>query len=302
MVKAKTINPTLIADISVFFCIVPILAFLIFFNQKIERLKWVCLLLLVSNLTFDLYSIEIAKTPVAEGMISESSLTKGKHILVLEVIEGDIYEGQYIRSENFTGTVIHLLEHNSAIDKHTLIEVEGNNKFIKTPVPFQVFSNLWIINIAILFELGLIFIFFYTLFQNISLWKRLSGFALLFVIVWWVYRNLIEGKLHTNGGVFNGVLTLFIIIFALTYFYQQLNNTKNLFIYSTPAFWLVSGILIYKTSTFFLFIYSNVLHQSQKANFYLINSISYILLGIFFTIAFSIKDKKVDNKLHKRLR
>lgn len=302
MAKTKTISPELIADISVFFSIIPILAFLIFFKRKIEKLKWVCLLLLLSNFTFDLYSIKLAKIPIASGIINYSNYSDGKHRLNLKVQKGNLYEGQFITSKKFTGTIVKLVEDKSVNSNVFFAEVEGNNTFTETAAEFKVFSNIWIINIAFLFELALIFIFFFVLFNNNSKWKRLSIYVLFIVLVWWAYRNLIDGKLHTNGGVYNGVITLFIVIFAMVYYYQQLSSTKNLFIESTPSFWFVSGILIYKTATFFLFIYSSILHQSQKENFYLINSISYILLGIFFTVAFTISNKNNTNNLSKQSR
>src|SRR5690606_5100562 len=50
---------------------------------------------------------------------------------------------------------------------------------------------------------------------------------------------------------------LIIICFAILYFYEQLAIPQNSFIYNSFRFWLILGILIYSTGTFFFFLQSD---------------------------------------------
>src|ERR1700681_2876037 len=47
------------------------------------------------------------------------------------------------------------------------------------------------------------------------------------------------------------------IIFCLLYFYEQINRQDQYFIYSSPNFFVVLGIMIYMSATLFLFVMAN---------------------------------------------
>jgi hypothetical protein len=98
------------------------------------------------------------------------------------------------------------------------------------------------------------------------------------------------------GELYNGGATLLIIVFSLVYFYKQLNNPENLFVYSTPPFWIVVAVLLYKAGTFFLFLYTNSLSQNEKENFYLFNSVFYLLQNVLLAISFMIPGKTYYKK------
>jgi hypothetical protein len=154
-----------------------------------------------------------------------------------------------------------------------------------------VFSTVKLSNILLLVELSLIFFIFYLILKDNTLWSKLTVAAIILTIIFWVYQNIVLDKIDTYGGFYTGGMTLIIIVFSLAFFYHQLNKPENLFVYSFSAFWMVIAILLYKASTFFLFLYTNSLTQIEKANFYLFNSFFYLLQNLLFAISFLIPDK-----------
>jgi hypothetical protein len=108
------------------------------------------------------------------------------------------------------------------------------------------------------------------------------------------------------------VENIIIIIFCLFYFYEEISIPQSAFIYSTPAFWLIAGILIYSAGTFFLFMFSDNLSDDEWNKWVTINYVFTILKNGCFGLAVTIKhthdpllsyeenletDKKPENNL-----
>ncbi len=252
------------------------------------------MLLIIANFSFDLIGVYSSKKPLATGYIHEFSSQGNKHTVELELTKGKIHEGEFISSNEFIGSIAKINATKSS-SGNIIVEIEGNTAPL-TSAAFNVYSNLRMVNILLLIELIFIYTIFFLLFQAVPLWKKLTLTALIFSVVFWFYRNILLDLIHSYGGYYNGGTTILIILFALAFFYYQLKQPENPFIYSTPAFWIISAILLYKVGTFFLFLYSNTLDQNEKANFYIINSAFYILQNLLFTIAFLIDAKKKQVK------
>jgi hypothetical protein len=257
--------------------------------------------LILSNFSFDLISEFLIKKPVASGLIYDFSSDGDRHKAILEVVDGKVHEGEFIRSNKFVGSITKIDRQVNLSPDKISVEIEGNAEFLAPKSIFKVYSNLRAVNILLLVELTFIFSIFYFILRSIKPWKILTIAALGFSIVLWVYRNIFLDKIHSYGGFYNGFTTILIILFALTFFYYQLKRPENPFIYSSPTFWIVSAILLYKAGTFFLFLYTNTLDQKEKANFYTINSGFYILQNLLFAIAFITHDKMSVKKHSKRL-
>ncbi|WP_130543271.1 hypothetical protein [Pseudobacter ginsenosidimutans] len=86
---------------------------------------------------------------------------------------------------------------------------------------------------------------------------------------------------------------LLLIIFCLFYFFKEINQPESVFIYSSYTFWVIVGILIYSTGTFFFFTYSRNLSDEEWAKWSVINYIFTIIKNILFGIAV-IMPKKND--------
>lgn len=82
---------------------------------------------------------------------------------------------------------------------------------------------------------------------------------------------------------------IIIIIFTLFYFYEEISIPQATFIYSTKAFWLITGILIYSAGTFFLFLFSDNLTDDEWEKWSIINYVFTILKNTCFGIAVTIK-------------
>lgn len=88
---------------------------------------------------------------------------------------------------------------------------------------------------------------------------------------------------------------LIIICFTIFYFYEQLVLPQQNFIYSSFRFWIILGILIYSTGTFFFFLQSDKLTDDQWKDWSLINYFCTILKIIFFSVAILMKKENSDN-------
>ena len=95
------------------------------------------------------------------------------------------------------------------------------------------------------------------------------------------------------------VENLILICFALLYFYEQLAEPQESFVYSSYRFWIILGILIYSTGTFFFFLQSDSLTDEQWDDWSLINYFCTILKIIFFSIAILMKKESSDNIYRK---
>lgn len=92
---------------------------------------------------------------------------------------------------------------------------------------------------------------------------------------------------------------ILIIIYSLFYFFEEINEPNATFIYSSYSFWLITGILIYSTGTFFLFMQSNNLTNEEWKKWSIINNIFTMIKNGFFCIAVSMKKNHIStSKIH----
>lgn len=251
--------------------------------------------MIISNFSFDLLSSVESKKPIAAGDIVSVQSDSGSKTLLLNISSGSLYEGVFIRTDSFYGTIKKIIPERNGKEQAT-IQVETASENIK-PARFEAFSTLNILNISLLAELILTFLIFYLNFQHQSKWwSRITLFAIILASLIWITRNIFVGNLYTYSSVYNGSITILIILFALVFFYHQLKRPDNPFVYASPVFWIISAILIYKAGTFFLFLYGNTLDQSEKENFFIINSFFYIVENVLFAVAFLIRTKKLSHK------
>ncbi len=127
----------------------------------------------------------------------------------------------------------------------------------------------------------------YSILQNKILKRILLISAPLFITF-----SIIQ-YLKTSSGMIDAlsitVENIIIIIFCLLYFYEEITEPQVSFVYSTPAFWLIAGILIYSTGTFFLFMFSENLSDDEWEKWSIINFVFTIIKNLCFCIAVTIK-------------
>lgn len=80
---------------------------------------------------------------------------------------------------------------------------------------------------------------------------------------------------------------LILIFFALIFFYKTLHELKIRFLEREPLFWISAGVLLYFSSSLFIFLFSNYVNSSTTALFIIwgIHGIFSILLNVFYSTA-----------------
>lgn len=88
-----------------------------------------------------------------------------------------------------------------------------------------------------------------------------------------------------------GIETIIILGFSFYYLYEKTNDTTTLYIYSTFQFWVVIGMALYLSGSFFIFLFADTLSQKQAQGYWYITNIFSILKSLFFTIAIIVNSK-----------
>ena len=128
-----------------------------------------------------------------------------------------------------------------------------------------------------------------TLFKKIILWASPP------FVVFTIFQFFSSGGQSDIDSISITVEYILLIIYCLFFFFEELNEPNTTFIYSSHRFWIVVGILIYSTGTFFLFMQSNNLNDEEWNRWLIINYIFTIIKNVFFGIAILIKPSPPDN-------
>jgi len=138
------------------------------------------------------------------------------------------------------------------------------------------------------------FLFLFIYLSLILVHKRIKIFlyacSLFFFVVAFlnIYENLIQNSPSLDT-IPIAVSSIILIIGSLVYFFETIQTPEVSFIYSKPSFWVVVGIMIYFSGTFFLFLQYENLSDTDKKTFWIINMFCLILKNIFFSISFILK-------------
>jgi len=137
--------------------------------------------------------------------------------------------------------------------------------------------------------------YLYLIITNIIAKKILGVLGIIFLVF-----ALFDLK-NSNADTFDSIPTviecLILLTFSIYYLYEQIKDPNNLFLYNTPNFWIVVGIILFFSGNFFLFIYgqsSSKLPDWSKT-FQLINGICSLLENILFLMAFIIAKNASKN-------
>lgn len=100
-----------------------------------------------------------------------------------------------------------------------------------------------------------------------------------------------------------GIETILILLFAFYYFYEQMNEVGEQFVYNKFHFWIIVGMIIYLAGSFFIYIFINQLKDNNEIRHYWVfTNIFYILKNILFSIGILTYVKQVRNPSPKNLR
>lgn len=137
-----------------------------------------------------------------------------------------------------------------------------------------------------------IFLFFYifSLLTNrkFKIFLLICSFVFLFVAVVNFYKNIVVGT-PSFDTIPIAVSSITLISGSIFYLFETIQKPEISFVYSRPNFWVVVGIMIYFSGTFFLFLQFDSLSPTDQVNFWIINLICFVLKNIFFSISFTLK-------------
>lgn len=108
-------------------------------------------------------------------------------------------------------------------------------------------------------------------------------FSMAFVVFLFIYIPTAEFKRIDSIPI--GMETLLILTYSFYYLFVQMNNSRVLFIYNQYQFWIVVGMMLYLSGSFFLYIFANLLPTEQVRKYWFIIDIFLIIKNIAFTIA-----------------
>lgn len=153
-------------------------------------------------------------------------------------------------------------------------------------------------SIFIGFRLFTILEYFFITFYLYSIIKNLNFKFLIkvlsFSFLTYSIFDYFQSKSNTFDSNPTGVACILILFYSIYYLFEKIRTPENLFLYSTPNFWIVVGIILFFSGTFFVFIFSqsNYNDPSFQSAFQLINTSFSILRNLLFSIAFLIKPEK----------
>ena len=149
---------------------------------------------------------------------------------------------------------------------------------------------LW--NIFAFLEFAILLTFYYQILKlyniNLTFYIVIIGYLLI--------AFLLKGK---NGEEFNSIMSaanaVVFVIFSLIYFIRQFSSADIEQTVPIPIFWIVAGIMLSVSFTFFLYLISSRLSEAQKDKYWTLNAVSNILTNVIFSIAF------ILNKFQKKV-
>jgi hypothetical protein len=119
--------------------------------------------------------------------------------------------------------------------------------------------------------------------------KKILIALTIFFVLFSLY-DLTQSKAEYFDSIPTAVECIILMGCAVYYFYEQMKQPNSLFLYNTPIFWIVVGIMLFFAGSFFIFIYaqSNSNSPEFKLTFKLISAILTFIENILFLIAFLI--------------
>ena len=152
------------------------------------------------------------------------------------------------------------------------------------------FNNLFLMHLydmmAVVFFTVIYYKAFYTpVLKKITLILGLA--ALLIVLSNCIF---IEG-IWVYPSVSNTVLSLFLIVLSLIYFYQLLTRQEFMYIEKQGLFWINSGVLFYYSITIFLFMLYSKINNAYK-DYYMMQSVTNIIGNLLYSVGLLCKPQK----------
>lgn len=140
------------------------------------------------------------------------------------------------------------------------------------------------------FEFAIFASFFILTIQSKHFRDLIIASGLLYTLFLIVYYT--STKSRSLDSVPIGIETILILIYSFYFFYEQMNNVKGSFIYNQYSFWITTGIMLYLSGAFFIYILANHIEQEMLRKIWYLTNAFYVLKNIFFGVAIMLHIKK----------
>ena len=153
------------------------------------------------------------------------------------------------------------------------------------------FNNLFLMHLydlmAVVFFTAIYFKAFYApVLKKITL---ILGLVALLVIL---FNSIFIEGISVYPSISNTVLSILLIVLSLIYFYQLLSRQEFVYIEKQGLFWVNSGVLFYHSITIFLFMLYNDINSAQKADYYMMQSVTNIIANLLYSVGLLCKPQK----------
>jgi hypothetical protein len=136
-------------------------------------------------------------------------------------------------------------------------------------------------------------LFAYILWQfvaNNTIRKIISLISVAYII--FLAGYYLTSKPRSIDSIPIGIETILLLLYSFYYLYEQMNNTANLFIYNKYQFWIVTGIMIYLSGSFFIYIFANQIDKGFLIRYWFLTNAFYVIKNVFFAIGILIHMKQ----------
>jgi len=148
----------------------------------------------------------------------------------------------------------------------------------------RTFNNLFLMHLfdmmAVIFFTVIYFKAFYK-----SILKKITLILGIVALSFMLYNSIFIEGLLVYPSVSNTVLSVFLIVLSLMYFYQLLSRQEFMYIEKQGLFWINSGVLFYYSITIFLFmLYNKMINDEHRAYYYMTQSVTNIISNLLFSV------------------
>jgi len=167
-----------------------------------------------------------------------------------------------------------------------------------TPIFFTLFQSVYIsLRIFTIVEYSILTIFLY---RNIKsdIFKKIILFCSSLFLAY-AFFEFFQSNLQEFDSIPSGIESLLMICYCIFILFEKIKEPDSLFLYNTPIFWIVVGLILYFSGTFFLYIYSqnNLKNPEYVKTYDFVNSAFGILKNLLFSVAFLVKPPKEGHTL-----
>jgi hypothetical protein len=139
-----------------------------------------------------------------------------------------------------------------------------------------------------------VFAYFFSLVINNKIFQKvILLFSVIFLAV--VILNYNAGKNQRIDSFPIGVETIIVLIYSFYYLYEQMNIVDETFIYERFHFWMVIGIMIFLSGSFFVYIFANQVDYQILLDYWFLTYLFYVIKNAFVIIGIYLyaKEKKL---------